>query len=156
MAKKPETLFKEDVHKDLKALQKQQHLVWFEKVQQVAIRGTPDEWLCVGGFAVAMELKSGDEKPDLHQQFKLERFHAAGGIALPCVTRENWQEILKIITELSHPERSFESRVLVRQRLRLLGLAQFASLPSLLCSETQESVSHRLLKRQLKQKKAPR
>lgn len=156
MAKKPETIFKEAAHRDLRALQKRGHLIWFEKVQQVGIRGTPDDWLSVAGFAVALELKSGNEKPDILQQYKLERFYLSGGIALPVVTRENWDNIFVMLSELSAPRATDEARVLVRQRLRIFALEQFASLPSLLCNEIQEIVSHRPVMLRSRRRKEPR
>lgn len=53
-----------------------------EKIQQVAIRGTPDLILCKGGMFLAVELKVNEEEPDELQKFKMEEIRKAGGIAI--------------------------------------------------------------------------
>jgi hypothetical protein len=90
MAKKAETVFKEVVLKDLNALPS----AWFEKIQQVGKRGTPDILGCLNGYFIAIELKKSDkDKPDPLQTHKLklirERSFGLTFVACP----ENWNEI---------------------------------------------------------------
>lgn len=99
MAKKPETLFKERIRPRLKALPNS----WWEKIQQVTIRGTPDILGCVSGVFVALELKMDEKAPiEPLQIHKLKRIEKAGGIAL-VVYPENWDEVymqLQLLAEL--------------------------------------------------------
>lgn len=95
--KNPETRLKELVQKDLKKLPN----LWFSKIQQVCIRGTPDLLACVNGKFVAIELKrSSKEKPDALQELSLNRIAEAGGIGL-VVNPENWQETYRALIILS-------------------------------------------------------
>lgn len=101
MAKKQETVFKEKCQKDLKALSlKYQNTLYFTKIQQVALRGTPDLLLCVAGLFIAIELKKSErEKPDPLQNRELQKIKAARGytfVACP----ENWQGVLNILERL--------------------------------------------------------
>lgn len=89
MAKKAETVFKEVVLKDLKALPSG----WFEKIQQVGKRGTPDIIGCLNGYFIAIELKKSDkEKPDALQTHKLKKIGEAFGLTYVACP-ENWNEI---------------------------------------------------------------
>lgn len=94
MAKKPETIFKERVQKDLKREIKNG---WFFKVQQRSLRGIPDVIGCVKGKFVAMELKvprtKTQVKADPLQEWVLSKIILANGIAM-VVTPMNWQEVL--------------------------------------------------------------
>jgi hypothetical protein len=56
MARKAETVFSGRVRKDLEKLEKK-GVLWFVKIQQVGIRGTPDYLICANGNFVALELK---------------------------------------------------------------------------------------------------
>lgn len=97
MAKKPETLFVEKIKSDLDDLQKKSGYVWFQKIQQVAVRGTPDLLLCINGKFFALEAKKDDlEKPDPLQNYNIEKIKAAGGKAF-VVTPSTWPGILMII-----------------------------------------------------------
>lgn len=94
-SKKPETKFKEKVMRDIEA--HYQLNVWQEKIQQVAIRGTPDLLICIHGFFVALELKSSrKEKPDELQAYKLHNISDAGGIAMT-TSPETWPEDFELL-----------------------------------------------------------
>lgn len=85
--KQPETKFKEKVLKDLRSLPE----TWWVKVQQVAIRGTPDILGTLGGVFVAIELKSHFQDADPLQRHNLDLIADAGGIAVLAYP-ENWEE----------------------------------------------------------------
>lgn len=97
MAKKAETIFKEAVLKDLKAFPNG----YFEKIQQVCKRGTPDIIGALNGYPVVIELKKSlKEKPDKLQQFKLKKWkNASALIFVACPT--NWPEIYKRLIIIS-------------------------------------------------------
>ena len=59
-----------------------------EKIQQVAISGTPDVLCCINSTFVALELKVEAELEEL-QRYKLRCIGDAGGVALE-VTPDNW------------------------------------------------------------------
>lgn len=88
--KKPETKFKEKALEDLRGIPGS----WWEKIQQVALRGTPDIIGCVRGNFVAIELKK-DEKAKVEdlQEHKLQAIRFAGGHAVVAYP-ENWNEVL--------------------------------------------------------------
>jgi hypothetical protein len=89
MPKQPETRFKEKAQKDLKDLQRSGEPIWFTKIQQVAIRGTPDNFLVVAGWGVALELKRNSlEQPDPLQLLNLARIIDAGGFSFRACPRE--------------------------------------------------------------------
>ena len=97
MAKQDETRFKERVKEDLKRISKH---CWHTKVQQRAIRGTPDILACVCGVFIAIELKrSAAEEPDRLQRLNIERIKLAGGIGLVAFP-ENWAEVYKEILSI--------------------------------------------------------
>jgi hypothetical protein len=56
-------------------------LTWAVKIQQVAIRGTPDILACVNGRFIAIELKSEKGKLDPLQKRTLEKIAGSGGIS---------------------------------------------------------------------------
>ncbi len=97
MAKKKETAFKERAKADLGTLPH----TWFEKIQQVAIRGTPDFLICIRGRFIAIELKKDAyEHPDKLQTWKLSEIEDAGGIAL-VAHPGNWDEIFEFLRGLA-------------------------------------------------------
>ena len=98
MAKKSETSFRENtVVPDLKKLPNS----WYESIQQVAIKGTPDILLCVAGTFVALELKADSKsKIDPLQVYKLDCIVKAGGIAFR-VDRSNWDEVYSILKTIA-------------------------------------------------------
>ena len=90
-SKKPETVFKERVQKDLFTMFGDS--CWVEKIQQVAIRGTPDLLICICGDFIAFELKKDeDSEPDRLQTHKLMAITKAGGKAYT-VHPGNWKLI---------------------------------------------------------------
>lgn len=100
MAKKPETRLKE---RFLRAVRQLPHS-HFEKIQQVAIRGTPDIIGCVNGCCCAFELKRSESaRIDALQEYNLERWSRAGALAA-IVTPENIQEILELLVRISRGE----------------------------------------------------
>jgi len=77
MAKKPETIFAEKVHKLLnKTFGKD--IVLFN-IQQVAINGTPDILGVLKGRFIALELKTESGKASKIQLLKLAKIERAGG-----------------------------------------------------------------------------
>jgi hypothetical protein len=96
MSKKPETLFKEKVFKDLSTLESS----WFFKSQEVAQRGIPDVIMCVKGTFVAIELKKDAKaKIDPLQTWTISKIGATGALALVAYP-ENWKEIFTQIQEI--------------------------------------------------------
>ncbi len=97
MAKKAETVFKENVYKKIRALKLPKF--WIEKIQQRTIRGTPDFLICCNGLFLAWELKV-DSPLDTLQKHKLECIKEAGGRAF-VVTPANLNEHLEGLKCLS-------------------------------------------------------
>lgn len=95
MPQKPETRFKLKVRPLLEAIP---HSCW-EKIQQVAIRGTPDFIGCVNGKCVVIELKVGQNTVDLLQEYKLAKWNKAG--AYSCEMHPgNYKVIIELLKEL--------------------------------------------------------
>jgi hypothetical protein len=95
VAKKPETVFWERIKKRFEKIP----FSYWDKIQQVAKRGTPDVYGVVRGLPVAMELKSDKKnKPDHLQEYNLKRFQEAGGIAV-VIHPDNWLHWLKKINK---------------------------------------------------------
>lgn len=98
MAKQPETLLKERVLADLKLLPK----TYAVKIQQVAIRGTPDILACINGYFVAIELKRDEkQKPDPMQKHQLGKIQGAAGYTY-VVHPLNWPGVLASLTRLAY------------------------------------------------------
>lgn len=97
MAKKPETKFSEKIRPQLEALPR---TVVF-KIQQRAIRGTPDYILCIGGAFVALELKKDEkQKPDQLQTWNIRRIIECGGGAV-VVHPKNFDGIYKSLHDFA-------------------------------------------------------
>lgn len=97
MAKKPETIFKERVQKDIKELRKQGARIWPLKTQMVALRGIPDMLLCVNGEFWAMELKKDlKEQPTPLQAHTLQLIQDAGG-RVSAESPETWPSTLILL-----------------------------------------------------------
>ncbi len=113
MAKQPESLLKERVLADLRALPR----TYAVKIQQVSIRGTPDILACIGGRFVAIELKRDEkQKPEPLQEHELKKILDAGGTAL-VVNPLNWPGVLAQLTRqlfLSGPKLDHD---MVKERL---------------------------------------
>ena len=75
--------------------------IWFEKIQQVGKRGTPDILLCVSGKFVGIELKkSGKEPRDRLQHHKLGLIEKAGGVSFVAYP-ENLDVVIGLLTIMS-------------------------------------------------------
>jgi hypothetical protein len=100
MARKPESVFQDRVKKDLATLKN----VWFVKVQQRVIRGSPDFILCINGYFVALELKSSIKaKPTKLQAWMIEGILRANGAAY-VINPENWPAIFNYLKSVSEDE----------------------------------------------------
>lgn len=97
MAKQPETLLKEKVLADLRTID----CCWFAKIQQTAIRGTPDILACVHGYFIAIELKTEDGKLDKLQSYTLAKISKSGGLAYT-VTPSTWEEVFKCLKKIKY------------------------------------------------------
>jgi len=98
VARKPETAFRAKAYRWIDS-----NLpgCWYESIQQVAIRGSPDTILCIRGRFVAIELKASSNAPITEmQKLKLERIERAGGVAL-VVHPENWTTVQAILLKLN-------------------------------------------------------
>lgn len=96
MAKKPETVFRGRVVKDLRALKG----IAIFSIQQRTINGDPDLLLCINSLFVALELKDDDGEVSPLQEKRLEDVGKAKGLAL--VARpSNWKKIYKILVDIS-------------------------------------------------------
>lgn len=97
MAQKAETTFKNRIRPLLKALPNS----WWEKIQQVVIRGTPDILGVINGRFVALELKKDTKaKIDELQIHKLNKIRQAGGATF-VVSPENWDGVYSELKGLS-------------------------------------------------------
>lgn len=101
MAKKPETIFAEQVDRDLKSVFGKD--VWVENIQQVGKRGTPDRLICLKGKFVALELKVEGGVTAMLQLIKLKEIIAAGGTGL-IVYPHTWTHVLEYLTTIYESE----------------------------------------------------
>jgi len=100
MSKKAETDYKEKLIVKLKKIPKS----YWEKISQVATRGTADYHGCVNSFMIALELKTDEKAPStVLQHHKLRRVEKAGGYAA-MIYPENEAEILADLQRLSEIE----------------------------------------------------
>lgn len=87
----PETKLKIKIFKILKTIEG----LWFVKVQQVGIRGTPDVLLCYKGRFYAFELKKDSRaRASAIQLYNIEKIQEAGGIGY-IVYPGNYLEVLE-------------------------------------------------------------
>lgn len=101
MAKKPETVFKERVHRDLRKLGHDTGALWFTKTQQVCIRGTPDELLCARGNFIAIELKATpSDKLDGMQWFNLNTINESFGLGVRA-DPFNWERVFNLVSKVT-------------------------------------------------------
>lgn len=97
MATKPETQFRKKVRRDLEALSKAYDgKLWFEPIQQKAIKGSPDFILCAGGQFIGLELKAEDGKVSKIQESKMKGILEANGLAL-VADPKNWHSTISTI-----------------------------------------------------------
>ena len=97
MAQKEETKFAVKVDRDIKNTFGLD--AFYENIQQVGKRGTPDRLLCIRGRFIALELKTEVGTPTRIQMLKLQRIKNAGGLAY-LVTPSTWPRILKELEEM--------------------------------------------------------
>lgn len=96
MGKKPETLFKERVQKDLRVIPNS----WWQKISQRSVRGCPDILGCIQGRFIAIELKkSKDAKIDALQTYNVRSINNTGAIALVS-SPESWAEDYALLLSL--------------------------------------------------------
>lgn len=101
MSKKAETNLKDRVRKKFKLLPN----TWFEKINQVSVRGIPDIIMCVNGHFVGIELKRDDgEAPASLQRYKLKNIKKSGGITF-VLTPENFEEAYQFLFNLASQRR---------------------------------------------------
>lgn len=97
------------VRSDLESLRRETKRLWFTKTQQVAIRGTPDFIMCVGGMFVALELKRSSKlKADPLQSNNISKINEAKGIGL-VVGPENWKKTLDVLKILIKTEEKYDN-----------------------------------------------
>lgn len=95
--KKPETIFKEKVLSDLKALPH----TYFVKIQQKTQRGIPDIFICCRGAFIAIELKKSEkESPDDLQDYNLFKINEAQGMALTA-DPTNWKDTFSKLSKFA-------------------------------------------------------
>jgi len=76
--------------------------VWYSKIQQVSIRGTPDILLCLAGKFIAIEMKASETaKISELQTYNLSKIQKAGGIAVVAYP-ENWENIYSYLTDIAN------------------------------------------------------
>lgn len=92
---KPETKFRAKIRPLLDAIPNS----WWESIQQKSIRGTPDIIGCLGGYFIALELKSKKVDAKGLQAYKLQSIRDAYGVAL-VVHPENWKEVYDYLRSL--------------------------------------------------------
>lgn len=98
MAKKPETKFREKtVLPFLKTLPNTE----FFAIQQVAIKGDPDYFLCINGLFIALELKAEKGKIRKLQQYKLDRVTNNGRGKAFVANPQTWGGVAKCLSELA-------------------------------------------------------
>lgn len=98
---KPETKFRNKILPKLRKIPNS----FFESVQQISIRGTPDILGVINARFIALELKVGKNKPSLMQEMKLKQIEEAGGYA-KVVYPENFDEVLSELLIISKLTRS--------------------------------------------------
>ena len=103
---KPETRFR--IGKVVPFLKSLPHC-YFDAVQQLAKRGSPDLYVCIRGLFIGMELKSEHGKPTLLQEQKLKEIEDAGGMGL-VVYPENWGGIKTRLIEISEGRYEHKNR----------------------------------------------
>lgn len=96
MATKAETNFRKKVRANLTEIRQSGRPLFFEAIQQKAIKGSPDYVLCCNGHFVALELKAKDGIISPIQEEKLSGIIYAGGLSL-VADPSNWDQVLKTI-----------------------------------------------------------
>lgn len=98
MSRKPETVFRDRVTRDLRAMPD----CWSESIQQQTIHGTPDKIGVVNGLMFGLELKARpDAAPSPLQFHKLQRINQCGGYGA-LVHPGNWERVRGELSKLAH------------------------------------------------------
>jgi hypothetical protein len=75
---------------------------WFEKIQQVAKRGTPDFLGVVNSYFVALELKSEERsRPNALQDYVLDRICSLGQGLTFVPHPGNWDDVYSLLSLLA-------------------------------------------------------
>jgi len=99
MAQKAETNFRKKVRADLQSLVMVGLPFFFEPIQQKAIKGSPDFFLCVDGFFIALELKSTGGNLSKVPAEKLKRVAHANGLGI-MADPQGWPMAFEAIKKL--------------------------------------------------------
>ena len=95
--KKPETILKEKVLKDLKSVPK----CYAEKMQQVSKHGTLDIYCTINAFSVIIELKKDESEKLKKTQLTKAYYHAKAGAYIFAVHPDNWKDVIAILLIIS-------------------------------------------------------
>ena len=95
--KKPETVLKEVVLKDLKKLSK----CYAEKIQQVGKHGTLDIFCTINSFSVIIELKKDEAEKLMKTQLTKAYYHAKAGAYVFAVHPFNWKNVFKQLRKIN-------------------------------------------------------
>lgn len=99
MAKKPETLFKERLFKNLR--KRNLKNVYIRKLVAGSVGGIPDLLIIVNGWAVLPELKTPGNSPTPLQDYNIAQINSAGGCSFPLYPEEE-REFIDWIEELAY------------------------------------------------------
>lgn len=76
-------------------------------IQQVAINGTPDKFLCLNGLFIGMELKSATGDLKKLQEYNRDRIISVGkGLAWE-VKPQNWEEVKQYLLAIDRGEKIY-------------------------------------------------
>ncbi|MCH7928765.1 MAG: hypothetical protein IID03_12430 [Candidatus Dadabacteria bacterium] len=95
--KKPETILKEVVLKDLKKLSR----CYAEKMQQLAKHGTLDIYCTINHFSVILELKKDEHEKLKKTQLTKAYYHARAGAYVFAIHPGNWKAVLLKLCEIN-------------------------------------------------------
>lgn len=101
MGRKPESNFGKRFVAFLRTLPR----TWYEKIQQVGKKGTPDYIICCNGYFVGVELKVGKNEASLIQRLKIENILNAGGLGIILYEEgfEDFKRVMEHIASLPKP-----------------------------------------------------
>lgn len=98
MAKKPETLFKERLFKNI--IKRQLKNIYVRKLVAGSVGGIPDLLIIANGFCIMPELKMPGNNPTKLQDYNIVQINSAGGFSFPLYPEEE-REFIDWIEELS-------------------------------------------------------
>jgi hypothetical protein len=83
---------------------------WWESINQISVRGTPDIIGCINGRYIGLELKSSAKGVvSKMQEYKLQKIEEAGGIAL-VIHPDNFDESFEFLKQLGEDNVSMQKR----------------------------------------------